>query len=887
MDDGGDHEEPADAPTPAAPGRLRVEYLTGEGIIVGTPRPRLSWWLPTGSARQHAYWIDIDGVTSPRIPGSSAVLVPWPADGLSSRGPVMWRVRVETDQGISAWSSPARFEVGLLEAADWQAAWIGPVEVERPLPGQRPAYLLAHEFELDRITPARLHATAHGIYEMFLNGRRVGDVELAPGSTSYASRVLVQTYDVEPYLGVGRNRWEVLLSDGWYRGTMGFNQEADCFGDDVAFLGQLEVGSTTIVTGPDWTWGRSSIVAADLMVGQSTDLRIEPRADNPVRVNDLGLDHLAISPSPPVRRVEEIRPMAVTRLSSGAEVVDLGQNINGWVRLDDLGPAGTEITLTHAEVVDRSGDLDRSNLRVERDGKDIDAGMVDRAISAGRDGEVFEPRHTTHGFRHVRVEGHPGSVDGSVTGVVVHTDLVRTGWFSCSDERIDRLHEAAVWSFRGNACDVPTDCPTRERAGWTGDYQLFVDSATFLYDVAGFSVKWLLDVVAEQRDDGAILGISPNPGLRRGNDDPGSVWNLIQGSAGWGDAITIVPWHLWSTYGDAEVLERCYPAMIRWMEFGLASARSGRHPSRSDRPAGAHEEYLWDTGFHWGEWHEPGFDALDMSYWEQDRGPVATAYLHRSATITAAVARLLGDDTEADRFEQVASATLEAWRLEYIGPDGRLVPDTQANHVRALAFGLVPESLRAPTAQRLVDLVRAAGTHLTTGFLSTPDLLPVLADTGHLDVAYELLFQDTPPAWLPMIDRGGTTVFEAWDGIRDDGTPVDSLNHYSKGAVISFLHRHVAGIQQAPGSSGFERIRIAPRPGGGLTWARATHDCARGRIESSWRHLGDSVEVQVTVPPGSTAEVLLPDGARHHQGRGQATYVSSIAATGERREEVP
>lgn len=858
----------------STPERLRVEHLDSAVLGLGTGSPRLSWWLPQGVSSQHGYEVEVDGWRCGRVDGSRSVLVPWPTDAVASATRVQWRVRVWTDLGKSAWSDPAWFETGLLDPSDWRARWIEPPMVDEPPAGARPAWELRTTFAVgDPAGPARLHATAHGIYECFLNGIRVGDQELTPGFTSYQHRLHVQVFDVADLLRPGDNEWRVVLSDGWYRGKYGTHHRSEYYGERVAFLGQLHTADRVVTTGDGWSAATGPIRAADLMDGQVEDRRILAADWQPVVIADHGFDLLAYSPAPPVRATETFAPVSVHAVGDDCQVIDLGQNINGRIRLTDLGPGGTTTTLVHGEALDPHGDVTLEHLA----STDHTVRQTDAVTSAGVAHERFEPRHTVHGFRYVRVTGRDGPLTpDAVRGVEVRTDLRRTGWFRCSDARLDRLHEIAHRSFRANSCDIPTDCPTRERQGWTGDWHIFFPTAAFLYDVAGFSLKWLRDLASEQRADGVVHNYAPDPMTAR---DPSPaeepVWHHLQGSSGWGDAIILVPWYLFTTYDDEAVLAEMWPHMLRWIDFAAESARTKRFPARAEaRPVPApHEEFLWDGGWHWGEWCEP--DAGSQDFLQVDQGYVGTAYLHRSALLAARIGRLLGHDAEATRLDRLAANALDAWRTEYVGADGSLTPDTQAAHVRALAFDLVPSELRAQAAARLTELVRDAGTHVGTGFLATPYLLPVLADTGYEDLAYEVLLQDTPPSWLAMTERGATTVWEEWEGIDADGRPHASLDHYSKGAVISYLHRYVAGIQPLDGEVAYRRFRVAPVPGGGLTWAEATLDSPYGPIGSSW-HIGDGrFTLTVTVPPGTSAEVVLPGGARHEQAPGTATYVGT------------
>ncbi|AXJ10973.1 alpha-L-rhamnosidase [Arthrobacter sp. PM3] len=872
------------------PTRLKAEHLS-EAFGITITRPRLSWTQPEGTLRQTAYRITAsNGWDSGRVESAGHSLVPYGGPALDSRDRFDWKVRTwdlgpDGSERASAWSVPMPVELGLLHPADWTARWIGPRETALPAAGARPGHALSTTFDL-AVLPhsARAYATAHGIYELFINGNRAGDQELTPGSTSYHTTLQVQAFDVGPLLRPGRNTVTAVLTDGWYRGTFGYTRDADRYGTATALLAQIELttpeGRTVIGTDGTWLVTATEIASADLMAGQHVDFRsrrLPGSGDRERAVLRAGSFTTLTGPvAPPTRVVADITPVSVTRLATGHQVVDLGQNINGWVRLTRLGAPGRPVTLVYGEALDGRGDVTQENLRphdFRNPGRFLSAGQVDSVVSSGAPGEVFEPRHTTHGFRYVSVRGLSEPLGtGDITGRMVQTDLERAGTFSCSDPRLNKLHEIVDWSFRGNACEVPTDCPQREKAGWTGDWQVFVPTAAYLYDVAGFTRKWLNDVRADQWDNGVIVNISPSPGPEATAADHMA---FVNGSAGWGDAIVLVPWEIYRATGDTDILEQNWEAMNRWLGFIRSTATDGRHPARiAARPTPEpYEQYLWDTGFHWGEWLEPDGPEPDLfAARTADHGIVATAFYRHSTRIMAGIAAVLGRDTEARALDELSAKVRDAWEREYLTAAGQVSDASQANCVRALAFDLVPERHRPAVAAQLVSLIRGAGTHLGTGFLATGDLLPVLADNGHLDLAYELLMQDTEPSWLVMVDRGATTMWEAWDGIGRDGTVRQSLNHYSKGAVVSFLHRYTAGLRQAPGSAAYEEIIIEPRPGAGLTSASTSHRGPRGLIETGWRIDDGALSVHVLVPPGTTAEVRLPGRPAAVVGPGTHTF---------------
>ena len=741
---------------------------------------------------------------------------------------------------------------------------------------------MAGEFDLAaQPLSAILRSTAHGVYEAFVNGMRVGDIELTPGFTSYRKNLQVHHFDVTDLVRTGPNVLGSIVSDGWWRGQHGVIREIDAYGSDVAFLAEIHIempdGSMVVVgTDPTWKSTRSHVLAADLIAGEIHDQRTvvrgwsEPGTDrtfwDQVKVAAHPIGNLCDVVGPPVRRVGELAPMSVVTLGPRRHVVDFGQNSNGWVRLSGLGREGNEVTVTYGEWTDANGDVTQSNVR---DGafsaaRDIPF-QTDRVISAG-DGTVFEPRHSTKGFRFVRVEGLDEAPTGdSIASIVVHSDLRRVGDFECSDEAVNRLHRAADWSFRGNACEIPTDCPTRERSGWTGDWQIYVGTASYLYDVSDWSAKWLRDLAADQLPDGKVTSIVPDP-------SPGApVWRGSHGSSGWGDAAVHVPWEIHLETGRTDILEAQFESMCRWVDFAARRAEGRRHPSRVAARAEPlpHEKFIWDSGWHYGEWLEPGADIeTDVAgLAELDHGAVATAYLYRSSSQLGRIAEVLGRAPEVERYLGLAADCLDAWRAEFIDSEGQVMPRTQANLCRSLAFGLVPEELRQKVADDLVQLIEEAGMHLGTGFLSTPMLLPVLADHGHLDTAYALLFQDTEPSWMNMSNQY-PTIWEDWDGIKN-GKATHSLNHYSKGAVISFLHTHIAGLTRL--EPAYRRVRVAPSPGAGITWARTHHDASHGRIAVEW-HLDSSTGTVVAeIPPGTECEIVTPDGQMSVVGEGTYT----------------
>lgn len=840
-----------------------------EALGIGEARPRLSWVVldvPAGW-QQGAYEIECadpefgDVVSSGRIDSEDSVLVPWPHRELGSRSRRQIRVRVwgSGSAHASDWSPALTLETGLLEPSDWTASFITPDTPGMPAAGES-VPLLRRDFSVGgAVRRARLYATAWGLYELELNGVRVGDIALAPGWTSYHHRLRYQTYDVTEALNPGSNTLGAWLADGWFRGRLGFNGGTrHIYGDRRGLLVQLEIqyadGSAEVVrTDENWRTAAGPIQRASLYDGEHHDARRErpgwsaPGLDAgdwlPVQLMAHDRTTLVAPSGPPVRCTQELEPVAETTSPSGRRIVDFGQNLVGRLQVWAEGPPGAVVRLRHAEVL-QDGELCVRPLRQAR--------ATDEYVLRGDGQENWEPRFTFHGFRYAEVSGDVDDV--RVVARVYHTDMLRTGTFACSDPHIQRLHENVVWSMRGNFLDVPTDCPQRdERLGWTGDVQIFAPTASFLYDCAGMLASWLRDLAADQLPNGCVPYFVPAISA------PPLELETLTPTAAWGDVAVLTPWELYRQYGDVEVLRAQYPSAKAWVDCMTAHAG---------------DDHVWDTGFQFGDWLDPSAPPDDPTANKADPYLIATAYRARSTTVLAWMARTLGYSADHRHYEELARAIRDAFAQKWILPSGLFDDDAQSSYAVALHFGLFPTpAQRDAAARRLATLVEEADFHIATGFVGTPVICDALTDSGHIDTAYALLLKRTCPSWLYPVTQGATTIWERWDSLLPDGNvnPGDmtSFNHYALGAVADWLHRVVAGM--APAEPGYRRLLVRPRPGGGLTHASAAKDTPYGRAEVSWLREADTFSVHLTVPAGVTAIVDLPGrspetvGSGHHR----------------------
>jgi alpha-L-rhamnosidase len=732
-------------------------------------------------------------------------------------------------------------------SVSWSASMITPVADLGSAP------LFRKELELDAghgpVDTAVLHISSLGVYEAAINGRPVGDDVLSPGWSSYEWRLRYRSYEVAGQLE-DRNVLTVSVGNGWYRGRLAFAGMRELYGKELGVIAQLEIGFADghrQVVGTDETWTASSsdVLADDLYDGQTIDAG-RRNADWytfgtkdmwALNARKLDFDTNRLTPyvGPPVTRHEVVHPVKIWTSPSGRTLLDFGQNLVGWLRFTVRGPRGSEIRIRHAEVLE-DGELGVRPLR--------DAQATDHFILSGGE-DFFEPTKTFHGFQYAEITGWPGELTtDSVEAVVVHSELRRTGFFDSSDPLLNQLHHNVVWGTKGNFLDVPTDCPQRnERLGWTGDIAAFAPSAAYLFDVDAFLRDWLLDLAQEQRHhDGMVPFVVPD------------VLKLLPGpaefpepdsTAVWSDAAVWVPWTLYQVYGDPAVLERQYDSM----------AAHVRRAASLTSPNG-----LWDTGFQFGDWLDP--DASPHEPWnaKADKGVVATACLYRSARIVAETAALVGHADEAETFDALAERTRDAFNEHYVSGGGTIVSDCTTVYTLAIAFGLLDEETEQLAGKRLAQLVAESGYKISTGFAGTPFITDALTKTGHLDDAYALLMQRECPSWLYPVTMGATTVWERWDSMLPDGTinpgEMTSFNHYALGAVADWMHRTIGGI--APAEPGYSRVRIAPRPGGGLTWADTRLETRNGSVRVKWHREDGALVVETELPAGVTGVLSLP-----------------------------
>ena len=903
---------------------LRCEYLT-EPRGIDVLQPRLSWRLE--SARRGAAqtgWQVLVATTSEklahdeadlwdsgRVAGPQTHQVVYAGRPLGARQVCHWKVRSWDEQARpSRWSDAATWSTGLLHAGDWTATWISfrddsPTHTERQKLELPPAAHYRKEFSAAQpVRRATIYASALGLYELHLNGARVGDGYFEPGWADYAQRGYYRTHDVTALMRRGANALGAIVADGWYAGYVGYGQLVgygphrtgrNLYGHTPALLAQLEIEYAdgtreTVGTDPTWRVTRAGpIREADLLMGESYDARAElgrwaepgydaarwesavpattnGRREAPfsdvvgTRTVDLGFQappRLQAYSAPPIRITQELPARKVTQPKPGAYLFDFGQNFAGNVRLRIKGPPGTKITLRYGEMLHQDGTLMTENLRKAR--------ATDTYILRGDPGgEVWSPRFTYHGFQFVEVTGvtEPPPLE-TLTGLVMHNDTPLRGRFECSDEVMTRFAQNAQWTQRANYFEIPTDCPQRdERLGWMGDAQAYVRTASFNADIAAFFTKWLDDVEEAQRSFGAYPDYAPYP---MAHGTPGKTFGTA-----WTDAGVICPWTIWKVYGDTRVIERHWGSMTRFMEWRQASTAVDGTGASIGNP--------------WGDWLNVD-DPTPVEY-------VDTCYHALVCTQMADLAEAIGRASEATLYRDRAARVRKAFAARYVEKDGRLGVPSQTAHVLALWAEMLDPKLQAPIAAQLADKIAASGHRMTTGFLGTRALLLALSEHGQHDMAVRLFQNRQYPSWGYEVVNGATTVWERWDSFTTEhgfegrngrqNAAMNSFSHYAFGAVMEWAYRVLAGIDTA--GPGYRHIVIRPRPPSAarnpdvapIHWVRAQYDSHHGRIASAWRQTPEKFELDVTIPPNTTASVWLPA-----RDAGQVTESDAPITTGD------
>lgn len=904
---------------------LTTEYRRNP-LGIDVLNPRFAWQMETDrqGAHQIAYQMiaashpDLISGNNPdlwdsgRIESDQSVHVTYAGEPLHSRQRVYWRVTVWDETGTSVQGEIAWFELGLIDSGDWQAQWIGTMFASGPR-STFPVPYLRKTFTLptDAVS-ARLYITALGVFECSINGQPVSEDVFAPGWTDYQKRVQYLTYDVTSLLQTGENALGAILGDGWAAGYIGWLHRQN-YVDRPQLLAQLEItlidGSTrTITSDGTWTYHFGPITHSDLIMGEAYDARKQqagwdtpdfmPSNALPVEIFSHPELKLVALNGPTVRRIQELVPVKEPFNRGGMgrkrHVFDLGQNMVGWIRFKGEAPAGTTIAIRFAEVVNPDGSPYTTNLR--------SAHATDYYTFSGNGTEVWEPKFTFHGFRYVEIEGYAGEVSrDTITGIVLHSEMEQTGTFSCSDPMINQLQNNILWGQKGNFVDVPTDCPQRdERLGWTGDIQVFVRTAAFNMNIAGFMTKWMQDVADAQNSDGSIPSVVPYA-----TDVP------TDGGPAWADAAIICPWTIYLSYGDTRILEQSYETMTRFMDFLLATSPGYIRCA---------PDYEGWPGF--GDWL-----SINAS---TPRDLIGTAFLAYDASLMMHIAHALGKTQDEAKYGQLFTDVKKAFAERYlIGSNAttagsrpsvtrkemdeadalsrgnlkivdyesvdsqvfntNLFKPTQTAYILSLHFNLLPEELRPLAAAELVTDIEQRGMHLSTGFVGSPYLPHVLSSNGKLDTAYALMNQKSWPSWLYAVTQGATTIWERWDGWTDDNgfqdASMNSFNHYAYGAIGSWMYNTVAGIEIDPSQPGYKHVIIRPQPGSNLTTACGQLKTLYGEIQSEWTIENQVFNLSVVIPPNSTATVHLPhegsitlngnavNGLIHNVGAGTYRFV--------------
>ncbi len=835
---------------------LTCELCTNP-LGIDNPAPRLSWILTDTSrgTAQAAYQIIIAGSpgrltekkadiwNSGKVESASSTLVPYAGPELKPATPYFWKVRIWDTRGRDhGYSDAASWETGLFSLSDWKADWIGfdPKEVAGNLVSGDTArlrsILLRKEFNIvHNIRKARVYISGLGSYVFYLNGAKVGDDYFRPGWTDYRKRVQYQVYDVTELLRKGDNAAGIMLGNMWWTSGLGWNGSTTYSDGPLRAIMQLRVEYTNgkkeiFGTDESWKGQLSPVTENSLYHGETWDARLaipmwsEPGLQDEkwFSVKTLPMNGIALSAAigPPIQANEEIKPVSVREVTPGVYVYDFGTNLVGMERLRVSGDNGDTVVLKFAELLHDDGTVAQENLRTAR--------ATDRYILRGDSTEIWSPSFTYHGFRYIQAQGLPGTPGKeNLTALRLYSSAPVTGHFSSSNVLLNKIWQNVLNGQEGNMMSVPTDCPQRdERLGWMGDAQIFAPTACYNMNMLRFFEKWMRDITDSQDSSGYVYDV--NPAI------------VVEGpaKAGWGDAVTVVPWVVYNFYGDEQILRNNYDGMKAWVEYMKRKSRD--HVYRWSEKAGEWEGY--------GDW---------VSVVKSPVGPISDAYYYYSSKILSQAAGVLGKNEDQKYYALLADTISSGFQKKFFDPHKRDYPEgTQTANLIPLAFGITPDSLRQVIAGNISKNVISEGYHPTTGFLGTPLLLPVLSEYGFNDAAYRTATGEEYPSWGYMVNKGSTTMWELWNSDTEPPGEMNSRNHFALGSVAEWYYGYLAGIR--PAEPGFRKAIIAPLPPAGLDHVEGSIYTLYGTLSDEWTRTDDSFSMTVMVPANTTALVKIP-----------------------------
>ena len=856
-------------------GNIFLTNLTCEGLInplgIDCIKPRFSYEIISNSndVYQDKYQIIVKNVDNNEVVWDSGIVlssqsqnIVYDGEKLSPLTKYSYEVTAYCNDDVA--KASGKFETGFLNKS-FKAKFVGLVDPDLRLSNSpKPITFKSSMIIKQSLTKARIYATASGLYQIYINGNKVGDRYFAPGFTSYNHNLQYQIYDVTDKLLEGVNELHVVVTPGWAVGVFGFTTASANFSTEMGLLLEMHLEyqdgkKKNIYSDKHFVVANDSpFKYADFYHGETFDSNIKfndleyvkPKLITPFSENKLYADY-----GVGVKEIKRLKPLKLILTPKNEVVFDFGQNFAGLVKLKVNGIKGQIIKVRHAELLDRDGNFYTRNLRHAK-------AEINYICKDGY--QEYCPTFTYMGFRYICVEGIKGIGLDNVEAIVLSSDLNKTGEFYCSNQLINRLQQNIEWSSRSNFVDIPTDCPQRdERLGWTGDIAVFCRTATFNLNSKRFFEKWLRDLRSEQTKEGAIGHFVPYVKC---------IPQTIP-TCGWSDAAIFVPWAAYLAYGDKRILEENYECMKKLVDCE-------KHYASLDSVG--NEQYIWEKPFHFGDWLAPNEAHKE---WMAKARELATAYFANSANLVSKVASILGHEKDAIKYNKLFKRICKAYKEEFILPNGMIKKDYQSAYVCPLYFEMFDEKLNQKLASHLASNVINHEYHLTTGFLGTPFIPFALSDHGYLDLAYKLLLQDTFPSWLYQVKQGATTIWERWDSLRPDGFVEDfgedinnmvSFNHYALGSVGDFLYRRIAGIEVDINNPGFKQFKIEPKIGGGLTYVKAKYHSIYGDIESNWEITSNNERktftLEVVIPCNTTATIILPNGQRYINGSGKYKY---------------